>query len=143
MSSSNICGKLYSYILHKTLTHWIETSNIINEIQAGFRQQYSTVDHHFTLVALMQKQLSYHKKLYVSVIDFRKAFDSVDCLKLWTILWKYGVNGKMHRAITCVYNVVKAQVRSGSDLTDAFMCPRSLKQGDNYSPVLIPCSFMN
>ena len=29
-----------------------------------------------------------------------------------------------------MYKVVKAKVRSGSDLTDSFMCPRGLKQGD-------------
>ena len=35
-----------------------------------------------------------------------------------------------------MYNIVKAKVRSGSDLTDSFMCPRGLKQGDNCSPIL-------
>ena len=42
----------------------------------------------------------------------------------------------MYRALTCMYNVVKAKVRSGGDLTDSFMCPRGLKQGDICSPIL-------
>ena len=35
-----------------------------------------------------------------------------------------------------MYEVVKARVRVGGDLTEAFMCSRRLKQGDSCSPVL-------
>ena len=35
-----------------------------------------------------------------------------------------------------MYKVVKAKVRSGSDLTDSSMFPRGLKQGDIFSPIL-------
>ena len=35
-----------------------------------------------------------------------------------------------------MYEVVKARVRAGGDLTEAFMCSRGLKQGDSCSPVL-------
>ena len=131
----NICGKLYSYIINKRLTQWIEENSIISECQAGSRKRYSTVDHLFTLVALIQKQLCNHRTLYVAFIDFRKAFDSVVRTKLWNILRKRGVKGKMYQAIVCMYKVVKAKVRSGSDLTDSFVCPRGLKQGDICSPV--------
>ena len=132
----NICGKLYSYIINKRLTQWIEENSIIRESQAGSRKRYSTVDHLFTLVALIQKQLCNHRKLYVAFIDFRKAFDSVVRTKLWNILRKCGVKRKMYQAIVCMYKVVKAKVRSGSDLTDSFMCPRGLKQWDICSRIL-------
>ena len=36
----------------------------------------------------------------------------------------------------CMYNVVKSKVRAGNDLTESFMCPRGLKQGEICSPVL-------
>ena len=42
----------------------------------------------------------------------------------------------MFRAITSMYNVVKAKVRAGGDLTESFMCPSGLKQGEVCSPVL-------
>ena len=54
ISLLNICGKLYSYIINKRLTQWIEENSIINESQAGLCKRYSTVDHLFTLVALIQ-----------------------------------------------------------------------------------------
>ena len=49
---------------------------------------------------------------------------------------KSGVNGKMFRAITSMYSAVKAKVRAGGDLTESFMCPSGLKQGEVCSPVL-------
>ena len=82
VSLLNICSKLYSYILNKRLTCWIDDNNLLNETQAGFRKTYSTTDNLFTLLAVIQKQLLCHKKLYVAFIDLRKAFDSVIRTKL-------------------------------------------------------------
>ena len=136
ISLLNVGGKLYSYILNKRLTQWIEDNKMLNEAQAGFRQGYSTIDHVFTLLALVQKQLLSHGKLYVCFIDFKKAFDLVDRNTLWLILKKNGIRGKMYKAVKSMYEDVKARVRVGGDLTEAFMCSRGLKQGDSCSPVL-------
>lgn len=136
ISLLNVSGKLYSYILNKRLTKWIEDEHVINEAQAGFRRNYSTVDHIFTLLSIVQKQLRNHRKLYVAFIDFKKAFDLVDRNKLWSVLKKNGIGGRMYQAIKSMYAVVKAKVKVGGDLTDSFMCPRGLKQGEICSPVL-------
>jgi hypothetical protein len=136
ISLLNICSKIYSFVLNKRIGSWIEENNIIGEEQAGFRKEYSTTDHVFTLMATVQKQLVRHRKLYVAFIDFRKAFDSVSRGKLWTILQKNGLNGKILKAVKSMYEIVKAQVRVAGDLTDTFMCPCGLKQGETCSPVL-------
>ena len=49
---------------------WVDMNDTIGEQQAGFRKDYSTVDNIFTLLAIVQKQLSLNRKLYVSFIDF-------------------------------------------------------------------------
>ena len=136
ISLLSICSKLYSYILNKRLTCWIDDNNLLSETQAGFRKTYSTTDHLFTLLALIQKQLLCHKKLYVAFIDFRKAFDYVIRTKLWAILRKNGLKGKMYQTVVSMYNVVKSKVRAGNDLTESVLCPRGLKQGEICSPVL-------
>ena len=132
MSSS----KLYSYILNKGLTCWIKNNNLLNESQAGFRKMYSTIDHLFTLMSLIQKQLLHRKIFYVAFIDFRKAFDSVIRSKLWAVLKKKRSERKMYKAVASKYNVVKSKVRAGNDLTESFLCPRGLKQEEICSPVL-------
>ena len=97
ISLLNISSKMYSYILNKRLTLWVENNNLISEMQAGFRKKYSTIDHIFTLFALIKKQLSNNQKLYVAFIDFQKAFDLVDRNLLWSILKKHGIQGKCTR----------------------------------------------
>ena len=114
---------------------------MLNEVQAGFRQGYSTIDHVFTPLALVQKQLLNHGKLYVRFIDFKKVFDLIDRNTLWLILKKNGIRGKMYQAVKSMFEVVKARVvkarvRVGGDLTEAFVCSRVLKQGDSCSPIL-------
>ena len=47
-----------------------------------------------------------------------------------------GIRGKMYKAVKSMYEVVKARVRVGDDLTEAFMCSLGLKQGDSWSPIL-------
>ena len=82
-------------------------------------------------MALIQKQLLTHGKLYAAFIDFKKAFDLVDRNRLWDVLRKGGVKGRMYRAIKSMYSVVKARVLVAGDLTEQFMCLRGLKQGEN------------
>jgi len=44
-------------VLSKRLTNWCEDNIVIEESQAGFRSQCSTVDNIFTLNGIVQKYL--------------------------------------------------------------------------------------
>ena len=48
--------------------------------QAGFRRNYSTIDHLLTVKVLIRKANEYHLPLYVALVDYEKAFDSI---KTW------------------------------------------------------------
>ena len=54
------------FFLSKRITDWIGDSGVIGEEQAGFREGRNTTDHIFTLLAMIQKQLSRHTTLYVA-----------------------------------------------------------------------------
>ena len=136
ISLCNACSKLYSAIINNRLQTWVKDNNITGEYQAGFKKDYSTIDHMFTLVAFVQKQFSLNRKLYVAFIDFEKAFDSINRCILWRILVKNGVNGKMFRCIKSMYSNVKCKVRSGASLSDCINCTAGVKQGDICSPIL-------
>ena len=47
--------KLYSTIINLRLQEWVEVNTITGERQAGFKKNYSTIDHMFTLLAFVQK----------------------------------------------------------------------------------------
>ena len=136
ISLSDVSGKLFSTIINRRLQMWVDMNDTIGEQQAGFRKDYSTVDHIFTLLAIVQKQLSLNRKLYVAFIDFEKAFDSISRKLLWPILQKQGIRGKLFRCVKSMYNVVKARVRDGASLTESIHCLRGVKQGDVCSPIL-------
>ena len=55
ISLCDISSKLYSSIINNSLQEWIEQNNLTGECQAGFKKDYSTVDHMFTLMAMIQK----------------------------------------------------------------------------------------
>ena len=99
---------MYTHILNRRLTEWAGNEEKIISQQAGFRAGYSTIDHSFTLYALVQRYLQKNTKMYLAFVDFKKAFDTVNRNALWAVLRKSGVNGKLHRAIKCIYSSVLA-----------------------------------
>ena len=136
ISLSDVVSKLYSSIINRRLSEWIKTNNVTGEYQAGFKKNYSTIDHIFTLMAAIEKQFANNRKLYVAFIDFEKAFDSINRNLLWPILIKNGVTGKLLKCIKSMYNVVKARIMHGNKLTDVINCTAGVKQGNVCSPVL-------
>ena len=79
----NCSAKVLMGVIHARLTNWIEKHNILNEFQAGFRPQYSTVDNIYNLAAIVHLKFLEKKKIYAFFVDFKAAFDrvsSVVCL---------------------------------------------------------------
>ena len=74
ISLTSLVSKIYRHILNQRLTKLATSLEIIPEEQAAFRKKYSTVDHIFTLYAMILKQFSRNRKLYVAFIDYKKMF---------------------------------------------------------------------
>ena len=136
ISLCDISSKLYSSFINNRLQEWIEQNSLTGECQAGFKKDYPTVDHMFTLMAMIQKQFALNRKLYVACIDFEKAFDSISRKLLWPILLKNGIKGRLYKSVRSMYENVKARIRCGAKFTDYIKCTRGVKQGDVCSPVL-------
>ena len=73
---------------------------------------------------------------FLSFIDFKKAFDSVDRNFLLFKLSEIGVVGKFYKAIDAIYRSPSARVILNDYSTDYFDCPLGVKQGDTISPTL-------
>ena len=134
---TSLLSKLYTGILNNRLTLYTVNLNIIPEEQAAFRKDYSTIDNIFTLYTLVCKQFSQNRKLYVAFIDYRRCFDNINRLALFTVLNRYGINGKFLDALKSIYSSVKSAVKvNNNNVTDFFNCPIGLKQGCILSPIL-------
>ena len=68
-------GKLFTSVLNNRLTLFCNAYDVIKENQAGFRKEYSTTHHIFTLKCLIDLCLSRKEKLYCAYIDYATAFD--------------------------------------------------------------------
>ena len=57
-------GKLFTAVLNSRLTDFLEGVGSIGDEQAGFRAGFSTMDHIFTLYAIINMYLGQGKKLF-------------------------------------------------------------------------------
>ena len=129
-------GKLFTSILNQRLTTYADTAEILLENQAGFRKDYSTIDHVFSLYSLIELFKNKGQKLYYAFIDFEKAFDSVWRLGLWNEILNNSVNGKCFKVIVNMYNGIKARIKVNNVLSEIFPCTKGVRQGENLSPFL-------
>ena len=109
MSLCDASSKVYGTFINLRLPEWVEMNNITCVYQAGFKRNYSTTDRMFTLLALIQTQISLNRKMYVAFIDFEKAFDSVNRKLLWLILLKNGIGGNYTVASKACTTVLKLE----------------------------------
>ena len=77
------------------------------------------------------------EKIYFFFIDYAKAFDSVDQNKLWKILKKMGIPGRLICLLRNVYAGQEATVRTGHGTRDWFQIGKGVQQGC----ILPLCSF--
>ena len=129
-------GKLFTACISERISMYLDDENILGFEQAGFRKEFSTIDHVFTLHSIIEFYKSKGKRLYCAFVDYRKAFDLINRSNLWSKLLDYGVNGKVLKVIMNMYNNAKSCVKSSDKLSDFFSCGQGVRQGENLSPVL-------
>ena len=76
ISLLSIAGKIFARILLNRLSTHI-TPEVLPETQYGFRGNRSTVDMIFCLRQLQEKCIEQDRPLYMVLVDFSKAFDTV------------------------------------------------------------------
>ena len=129
-------SKLFTSILNRRLTFFLDGTGSIGEEQAGFRRGYSTTDHIFALHAIIQFYQSKGKQVYAAFVDYRKAFDFVDRASLWSKMLSLGINGNILKVICNIYSKAKSCIKSSKGASDFFRCNIGVRQGENLSPLL-------
>ena len=108
----------------------------LRDEQAGFRKERACTDQIATLRIIIEQSIEWQSSLYVSFIDFEKAFDSVDRQTIWNILGHYGVPEKIVRIIRELYNYFTCQVIHDGKLSEEFQVLSGVRQGCLLSPIL-------
>ena len=87
------------------------------DVQTCFRKGRGTRDQIASVHWIIKKV---PEKIYFFFIDYAKAFDSVDQNKLWKILKKVGIPGRLICLLRNVYAGQEATVRTGHGTRDWF-----------------------
>ena len=75
------------------MSNFVETNNILTEIQGGFRKGSRCEDHIFTLKSIMATHQAEGKKTFLAFLDFKKDFDTVWRDGLFLAAKKTGISG--------------------------------------------------
>uniref|UniRef100_A0A146LJ44 Putative RNA-directed DNA polymerase from transposon X-element n=1 Tax=Lygus hesperus TaxID=30085 RepID=A0A146LJ44_LYGHE len=134
----NTSVKLFTSILADRLSAWVEERSLLPDEQAGFRAGRSCLDQVFclhTIAAMMRMRKS--QSLVTIMIDFRRAFDSVDHGLLWRKLTDLGVGPGVVRVLMSLYRSANFVVKPHCD-GEGFLQPvtEGVLQGDSLSPKL-------
>ena len=130
-------AKMFSFILLKRLTDFIDIKKLISPQQIGFMKGKSTSDHIFFLRTIVEKVIKKNKKkLYAVFIDFKKAYDTVNRELLMKRLQALGINGIFMRNIMAMYRNTEYSVKLKDGYTRAIKSNLGLKQGCPLSPML-------
>ena len=133
-----ICGlpilyKLFATVLYARLAP--ELHKVQPPDQAGFRPNHRCEDHLMVYRVLEQRCREWNIPLYISTIDFTKAFDSIKHSAIWKSLKHYGVKPAYVRLLQRLYSQQEGTVLTDKE-SDLFSIKRGTKQGDPLSSLL-------
>ena len=80
----------------------------------------------------------FSRKIYIfSLLDLKKAYDSVPIFNILTKLYHYGVRGKCFDLLCNLYTSSKVRARFASMSSNGFPIKRGVRQGCPLSPILL------
>lgn len=136
ISLTNTIAKLMEHMVTKRLNWYLESNHLLNNVQSGFRQNHSTIEHIIKLQDTINKSINNKGHTLSIFLDFEKAFDMV---------WRNGILIKLkHMGIQgCIYNYIAdflsdrtMQVRINSRFSDIKIIENGVIQGSVISPLL-------
>lgn len=136
LSLINSMSKIFCNILLNRLSDWLDYNSILNEFQAGFRRNYSTVDNIFNLANIVHINRLNKKTTYAFFVDFSTAFDTIPRNSLFYKLSCMGISSKIVRILRLLYEGTDSKIWDGTYMSESFVMETGVKQGCVLSPVL-------
>ena len=84
-------------------------------MQARFRKGRGTRDQIANIRWIIEKAREFQKNIYISFIDYAKAFNCVDHNKLWKALKEMGISDCLTHLLRNLYGVKKQQLEGCID----------------------------
>ncbi len=130
----SIAAKVYNRILLNRIRGPID--KLLRKNQAGFRTGRSCIQQIHILRRIMDGADSEKLPIFITFIDFKKAFDSIDRPMMFAILRHYGIPEKIVEGIRVLYDKCSTQVFLKGQLSESFNVTTGVLQGDVLAPFL-------
>lgn len=128
-------------ILSKALQNRLENQidGELGEYQAGFRKGRSCIEQIWNLKLIIKYRKMRAKNFFVTFVDFKKAYDSVDRKTLFNTLEEFGVDSKLIALIKQTLSDTRSKVKFRGEISQMFKIETGVRQGDGLSPLLFNC----
>ena len=99
---SSYTYRVFTTLLHRRMDSVAENNNILGPLQHGFRRNKRTTDSLFILNQILEKSKKGSSRI-LTVIDLRKAYDSVPRKSLWQVLDQMGFDDQFLAILKNLY----------------------------------------
>ena len=120
-------GKVLNRILLERMKEVVDPKLRVQ--QAGFRRNSSCADQIASLCIIVEQSLEWNSPLYISFIDYEKAFDSVARETMWKLLRHCGVPKKIISLIRCTFQDMSCKIAHAGQLSESFEVKTGVQQG--------------
>ena len=134
--------KLFTSLPQKRFHKYMEHNDLYNIYRAGFRPNYRTSDHIFTIKTVINKYLHKCKKNDFRLFRrlwFTKAFDSVWHLGLFRKLLYLKIAENLYKTIKYMYSNSKFVVKKDKLISPICSSYKGVKQGDGLTLYYLIC----
>ena len=98
------------------------------DVQASLKGR-GTRDQIANIRWIIKKAREFQKNIYFCFIDYAKAFNCMDHIKLWKILKEMGISDHLTYLLRNLYADQEATVRTRHGTTDCFQIGKGIHQG--------------
>ena len=133
----SLLSHTHKFSLELYRTEWRKCWTKINPAnRQDLGKKYSTVDHLQALNQVIEKSEEYQLPLVIGLIDYEKAFDSIEHFSIFEALRKINVNETYVKILENIYKGATARVHLDNHVSEPFAIERGVPQEDPISPNL-------
>ena len=141
----SMSSRVLARVIARRVSVWAEGMGLLDDNQAGFRSGRSTADVVQMMVRVQEDVDDCRRRVndasecewpVAKLLDLRKAYPRVSKPGLWSLLERYGMNGKCLECLIGLHEGTVYKVRGKEGMSEAWVPARGLREGCSTSPIL-------
>ena len=142
ISITSCFSKLFNSVLYFRILEVNDKVSLISNNRIGFLKRHRTADHVLLIDTIIHEIVHKHRKrLFVAIVDLKKAYDKVNRKLMVYELKRKGFSGKVLKPVKAVVNNIIQIPKINGRLLPPITTLLGVKQGDNLSPILFDIFF--